>query len=373
MIRVAGLAALLLAAAGCSRVRIPETPGVEVGRMRSLPLRALPAAEGGTGRAFAIVLTGDGPSGGTGKRVAADLAAHGIPSVIWQSLRYYWSPRTPEQAARDLDAVIRHYGEAWGREKVVLVGYSMGADVLPFLINRLPEDTKARVGGVALLALAHDAVFEFRMEQWWRTSQRASVRHAAGGGEAGGTSGALRVGAGGRQGGVPHHGDGAADGDRAGGRAPLRGRPSAAAAGGARAGGTGQRAACRLARTKIAQGTRRPSTVGGDVPHQTRLEVQMKKLLVLAAAALLAAAPAAAQQVESPSGDQPAVQQVATPQEDSREQAAPSIFVSREQIQQRVAAMEAERNGENAQMNQSFWYLVAAIALGVLVALLLID
>ncbi|HYR08096.1 MAG TPA: AcvB/VirJ family lysyl-phosphatidylglycerol hydrolase [Longimicrobium sp.] len=173
MIRIAGWAVLLLAAAGCtgcSRVRIPETPGVEDGRMRSLPLRALPAAEGGTGGAFAIVLTGDGPSGGTGKRVAADLAAHGIPSVIWHSLRYYWSPKTPEQAARDLDAVIRHYGEAWGREKVVLVGYSMGADVLPFLINRLPADTRERIGGVALLALAHDAVFEFRIEQWWRTS-----------------------------------------------------------------------------------------------------------------------------------------------------------------------------------------------------------
>jgi type IV secretory pathway VirJ component len=173
MIRFAAMTALLLAAAGCtgcSRVRIPETPGVEDGRMQPLPLRALPAAEGGTGRAFAIVLTGDGPTGGTAKRVAADLAAHGIPSVIWHSLRYYWSPKSPEQAARDLDAVIRHYGEVWGREKVVLVGYSMGADVLPFLINRLPDDTRGRVGGVALLALAHDAVFEFRIEQWWRTS-----------------------------------------------------------------------------------------------------------------------------------------------------------------------------------------------------------
>ena len=99
----------------------------------------------------------------------------------------------------------------------------------------------------------------------------------------------------------------------------------------------------------------------------------MKKLLVLAAAALLAAVPAAAQQVESPAGDQPAVQQLATVQQAAQEAATPSIFVSRQEIQQRVAAMEAERNGESAQMNQSFWYLVAAIALGVLVALLLVD
>ncbi len=175
MIRIAGWMMVLLAAActGCSRVRIPLDPGVEDGRMRSLPIRELPVAKEDTGRAFAVVLTGDGPTGGTGKRVAADLAAHGIPSVIWQSLRYYWSPRTPEQGARDLDRLIRHYGERWGREKVVLVGYSMGADVLPFLINRLPGDTRARIGGVALLALAHDAVFEFRLEQWWRTSSAA--------------------------------------------------------------------------------------------------------------------------------------------------------------------------------------------------------
>ena len=99
----------------------------------------------------------------------------------------------------------------------------------------------------------------------------------------------------------------------------------------------------------------------------------MKKLLVLAAAALLAAVPATAQQVESPSGDQAVTEQVAGVQQQAQQAAAPSIFVSRQEIQQRVAAMEAERNGESAQMNQSFWYLVAAIALGVLVALLLAD
>ncbi|HEX6041322.1 AcvB/VirJ family lysyl-phosphatidylglycerol hydrolase [Longimicrobium sp.] len=163
-------AALLTGAAACSHVRIPENAGMENGRMRSLPLRPLPAPADSAGRAFAIVLTGDGPTGGLGKQIARDLSQAGVPSVIWSSLRYYWTPRTPEQAARDLDAVIRHYAAEWGRDRVVLVGYSMGADVMPFLVNRLPADTRARIGGVALVALAHDAVFEFRVEQWWGTS-----------------------------------------------------------------------------------------------------------------------------------------------------------------------------------------------------------
>ncbi|HEX2077652.1 MAG TPA: hypothetical protein VHG08_08080 [Longimicrobium sp.] len=98
----------------------------------------------------------------------------------------------------------------------------------------------------------------------------------------------------------------------------------------------------------------------------------MKKLLVLAAALLLAA-PAAAQEAAHAPGDAPAVQQMVSAEQDARQQAAtPSIFVSRQEIQQRVAAMEAERSG--AQVGPgNFLYMVLAIALGVLIALLLID
>lgn len=94
----------------------------------------------------------------------------------------------------------------------------------------------------------------------------------------------------------------------------------------------------------------------------------MKKALVLAAALTLAAAPAVAQEAaQSPSGDAPTVQSaLATPA------AAPTIWVSQEEIRQRVAAAEAER--ENAQIGSSqWWYMVAAIALGVLIALLILD
>ena len=98
----------------------------------------------------------------------------------------------------------------------------------------------------------------------------------------------------------------------------------------------------------------------------------MKKLLVMAAALLLAA-PAAAQQAAQSPGDEPAVQQVIAAEQDGQQQAAtPSIFVSRQEIQQRVAAMEAERNGEQIG-SSNFWYMVAAIALGVLIALLIFE
>jgi type IV secretory pathway VirJ component len=167
--RARAAVALLAAAAGCARVTLPNLspqPG------RTLPLRVLPVE--GAGRSMAVILSGDGPFAELANRLADDLHAAGIPAVVWHSTSYYWTPRTPEEAAGDLDLVIRHFGERWQRERVLVVGYSMGADVAPFLLNRLPEATRGRVDGVALLALAHDAVFEFRVRQWWTRSSAPS-------------------------------------------------------------------------------------------------------------------------------------------------------------------------------------------------------
>ncbi|MBD0321574.1 MAG: hypothetical protein ICV87_14655 [Gemmatimonadetes bacterium] len=168
-IRTRAAVALLAAAAGCGRVTLPAAAPRPA---RTLPLRTLPVAD--SGRSMVVVLTGDGPFAGLANRLADDVHAAGIPAVVWHSTSYYWTPRTPDEAARDLDLVIRHFGERWGRERVLVVGYSMGADVAPFLINRLPADTRARLGAAALVAMAHDAVFEFRVEQWWTTSSAPS-------------------------------------------------------------------------------------------------------------------------------------------------------------------------------------------------------
>jgi len=162
------LAALLLLA-GCSHVAVP----LEGSGARTLPARVLPVAA--PGRAMAVVLTGDGPVAGLADRLARDIRAAGIPVLVWSSTRYYWTPRTPDEASRDLDRVIRHYGAAWKRERVLVVGYSMGADVAPFLINRLPPPTRARVDAAALIAMAHDAIFEFHVHQWWGPSSAPSL------------------------------------------------------------------------------------------------------------------------------------------------------------------------------------------------------
>jgi type IV secretory pathway VirJ component len=115
---------------------------------------------------FAILMSGDGGWAGLDQDIAAALSAQGIPVVGLDSLRYYWTPRTPASLAADTDRIIRYYLSRFGKKNVLLIGYSQGADVLPFAVNRLPEATRARVALTAIMGMSEHALFEFHVSSW---------------------------------------------------------------------------------------------------------------------------------------------------------------------------------------------------------------
>ena len=116
--------------------------------------------------AFALIMSGDGGWAGLDQDVAAALSAKGIPVVGLDSLRYYWTARTPDGLAADTDRIIRYYLAHFHKQRVLLIGYSQGADVLPFAVNRLPETTRARVALSAVMGMSEHALFEFHVSSW---------------------------------------------------------------------------------------------------------------------------------------------------------------------------------------------------------------
>ena len=145
----------------------PETKSAALpAAVADLPLIIVPARAGSTGGWFGVFLTGDGGWVGLDKGVASELAKHDIPIIGWDSLKYFWSPRTPDGASRDLNRVLRHYSRAWGRSHVLLIGYSQGADTMPFMVNRLPLATRELVGFTTLLGMSDNAVWEFHIANW---------------------------------------------------------------------------------------------------------------------------------------------------------------------------------------------------------------
>jgi type IV secretory pathway VirJ component len=129
-----------------------------------LPLVELPAKPRGS--LLAIVLSGDGGWRDVDRSIAQKLQSDGVSVVGWDSLRYFWSKKSPEQAARDLGAVIDTYTSRWGASKVALIGYSFGADILPFAYDHLSPEAKVRVVQLSLLGFASAANFEITVSGW---------------------------------------------------------------------------------------------------------------------------------------------------------------------------------------------------------------
>ncbi|MFL6620753.1 MAG: AcvB/VirJ family lysyl-phosphatidylglycerol hydrolase [Povalibacter sp.] len=125
------------------------------------------------GDTFAILISGDGGWAGLDKKVAAALAGKGVDVVGLDSLRYFWSKRTPQGLASDVDRVIRYYATHWHKPKVILMGYSQGADVMPFVMNRLPSQSRQLVVHTVLMGLGENASFEFHVGNWLGGDQDA--------------------------------------------------------------------------------------------------------------------------------------------------------------------------------------------------------
>jgi type IV secretory pathway VirJ component len=89
---------------------------------------------------------------------------HGSP-VLGLKMRSYLSQRrTPDEMAAALAPVVREQLGDWGRSKLMVVGYSRGADIAPFVVNRWPADLRSQVSGIAFVGLSERAGFEFHID-----------------------------------------------------------------------------------------------------------------------------------------------------------------------------------------------------------------
>jgi type IV secretory pathway VirJ component len=115
---------------------------------------------------MAIVLSGDGGWRDLDKQIAGILQSEGVPTVGLDTLRWFWSARTPQETGAELAWLIDLYTDKWKVPKVILVGYSFGADVLPDAYLTIPPEARAKVAQISLLGLATMADWQITVSGW---------------------------------------------------------------------------------------------------------------------------------------------------------------------------------------------------------------
>ncbi len=172
------LAALVAFVAALGLARPASAIVADTSDVADLPLREFPAARSGTPGAgddiLVVFLTGDGGWADIDKTVVAALSTRGAATIGINSRAYLSQRKTPDEVSRDLGRVMRHYIDAWHRNRVVVAGFSRGADLAPFGISRLPTELKQRIVLVAMIGLGTRSSFEFHWQDIVRDVKRAS-------------------------------------------------------------------------------------------------------------------------------------------------------------------------------------------------------
>ncbi|MBE7179114.1 MAG: hypothetical protein INR69_22110 [Mucilaginibacter polytrichastri] len=126
---------------------------------KELPVKITPAKKD-EGNVMALMISGDGGWTNFDQDIASALAEKNIPVVGLNALKYFWKAKSPRQTTQDVTQLIEHYSALWHKSRIILIGYSFGADVMPFVYNRLVPALKQKVVSVGLLSPSRSTDFE---------------------------------------------------------------------------------------------------------------------------------------------------------------------------------------------------------------------
>jgi len=111
---------------------------------------------------YVIFLTGDLGFLNFDKAIVHYLNVKNVSVVVINSKNYFRSEKSPGQMGRDLGYVINQYNRKWNQHKVILMGYSMGAEVIPFAVNRMDEKSRLELMDILLIAPGQKAIFRLK-------------------------------------------------------------------------------------------------------------------------------------------------------------------------------------------------------------------
>jgi type IV secretory pathway VirJ component len=169
-----GLITLLLAAVSYSvlyftRVRKNQSKEISLefasrrtfikDNLQDLPLLRFESKKS-TADYFIILFPGDGGWRDFIDYLSNYISGNGINVVGFNTIPYFNHTRTPHEVAHDIQRVITNFSDAWGKNKVILAGYSFGAEILPFVYNELGPGFKNKVVCLALIAPSNLADFK---------------------------------------------------------------------------------------------------------------------------------------------------------------------------------------------------------------------
>ena len=134
------------------------------------PSKNLPIIESGSkGNCdyYVILLTGNGGWRNLVQSVTHYLNLKNVSVLAINTKKYLWSEKKPAQIGCDLESVIDRCNTKWGQKKVVFMGYSMGAEVLPFALDCMEDEYRNEINDLILIGPWQKVTFKVKLRDYY--------------------------------------------------------------------------------------------------------------------------------------------------------------------------------------------------------------
>lgn len=130
-----------------------------------------------TTKPIIFYISGDGGFNKFSTSFMQVLNKQGYAVIGLNAKAYFWTKKKPQEAAAAIESAINESNKQWKRKNVVLVGYSFGADVAPFIFTNFSPAMAAKVSHLVLLSPSPKTDFEVHVMQMlgWGKSSGESV------------------------------------------------------------------------------------------------------------------------------------------------------------------------------------------------------
>jgi type IV secretory pathway VirJ component len=121
-------------------------------------------------------ISGDSGFNTFSKNFGKNLHAFGYDVFALNTESYFWNKKTPEQTSADIEKYINQQLTGRQNQKVILIGFSFGADVTPFVYNRFSDSLKNNIEKVFIIGPSKSNDFKIHLGEYFGQEIKGSLQ-----------------------------------------------------------------------------------------------------------------------------------------------------------------------------------------------------
>ena len=129
----------------------------------NLPLTIYPSLDKDGTKPFVFMISGDGGWTKFDNEMCENLVKNGLAVVALDAQKYFWNPRTPMEASTEIARSAQYYMQLWNKKGFLLLGFSFGASLVPFITEYFPQTLQQSLKGIYGLSPDLKADFEIHL------------------------------------------------------------------------------------------------------------------------------------------------------------------------------------------------------------------